>query len=339
MSKFLLTIFLLLISISGFAQTDSVKHYVDSALVILKNNSLYSKKIDWKSVEQRVREKAKMAKTKAETFEALKIAFNALGDKHASYYQYNDQFRLENQELQIRISDSLKAGWKRGLKIDNRIINNVAYISIPTLGVGKQEDIDKYANLIYEAVHKLNDKSPKGWIIDLRMNGGGNIRPMLAGLAMFFKEGIHYYYVDKDGKSSDESGFKNGDFTIGGKVQATIKNKIKPIENAKVAVLIGPGTASSGEGVALVFSQCKNSKSFGTDSGGFANSTNGFVFNHNQSYFLISVAKIADKKKKVYAEIVKPDIYVKANESFGDLPNDPSIKEAIKWLTSSSKLF
>lgn len=334
MNKSLLVIIFALISVKNYSQTDSVKAYVDSALVILKNNSLYAKKVDWKSLDRKVKEKSKMAKTKAETFEALKIAFDALGDKHAAYYQYEDQYKLENRELQNRISDSLKAGWKRGLKINNKMIDDIAYISVPTLGVGKQADIDKYANWIYDAVNKLNEKNPKGWIIDLRMNGGGNIRPMLGGLAMFFKDGIYTYYIDKDGKSSDESGFNNGDFVMDGKIQATIKNKIKPIDNVKVAILIGPGTASSGEGVAVVFSQRNNTKSFGTNSAGLANATNGFVFNHNQSYFLISVAKIADKNKKIYPEIVKPDIYVKENESFANLSSDPSVMQAIKWLNS-----
>ncbi|PZU82516.1 MAG: hypothetical protein DI529_14235 [Chryseobacterium sp.] len=335
MNKSLLILILSLISIKSFSQADSVKQYVDSALVILKKNSLYSKKVDWKSVEKKVKEKSKTIKTKAKTFEALKIAFNALGDRHAAYYQYEDQYKLENPKLNVRISDSLKAGWKRGLKIDNRMIGDVAYISIPTLGVGKQTDIDKYGNWIYDAVNKLNDKNPKGWIIDLRMDGGGNIRPMLGGLAMFFKDGIYTYYIDKDGKSSDESGFRDGDFVMDGKIQANIKNKMKSINNAKVAILIGPGTASSGEGVAVVFSQRENTKSFGTDSAGLANTTNGFVFNHNLSYFLISVGKIADKNKKLYPEIVMPDVYVKENESFGNLSNDPAVREAIKWLTSS----
>lgn len=333
MNKLLSITFSLLISINCFAQADSVKQYVDSTLILLRNNSLYSKNVNWKSINQKVKEKSKSAKKKAETFDALKIAFDALGDKHAVYYQYNDQYRLENKELSARISDSLKAGWKRGLKIDNKMIGDIAYISIPTLGVGKQADIDKYANWIYDAVNKLNDKNPKGWIIDLRMNGGGNIRPMLGGLSMFFDDGIYTYYVDKDGKPSDEAGFKNGDFVIDGKIQASIKTKMNSIINAKVAVLIGPGTASSGEGVAVVFSQKKNAKLFGTDSAGLANSTNGFVFNNNQSYYLISVAKIADRNKKIYPEIVKPDIYIKEYESFADLPNDPSVKEAIKWLT------
>ncbi|MGC4040917.1 MAG: S41 family peptidase [Flavobacterium sp.] len=334
MNKYLIVIAFVFSSVKCFSQADSVKQYVDSSLVILKNNSLYSKNVDWTKITKQVHAKAKSAKTKSATFEALKIAFDALKDKHAAYYQYEDQYKLENAELTARISDSLKAAWKRGLKINKKMIGDMAYISIPTLGVGKQADIDKYANWIYDAVRSLNEKKPKGWIVDLRMNGGGNIRPMLAGLAMFFDDGVYTYYIDRDGKASDESGFKEGDFVIDGKIQANVLDKMKKISNAKIAILIGPGTASSGEGVAVVFSQKQNVKSFGTDSAGLANATNGFVFNKNLSYYLLSVAKIADKNHKIYPEIVKPDVYVNQNESFANLPNDPAVKEAIKWLAN-----
>lgn len=325
---------LFLIAPTISAQSDSVKTYIDSSLFILKQHSLYSKNVNWKKVEKNVYRNAKEATSRLQAFESLKTAFLALGDKHANYFSPDGtSFRLDNPELLTRYSDSLKAGWKRGLRIDNRMIGDIAYISIPTLGVGKQQDIDKYANWIYDAVNNLSKKNPKGWIIDLRMNGGGNIRPMLAGLAPFFDDGTYTYYIDKDGNATDKAGFSNGDFVIDDKPQATIKTKTEIQSNAKVALLIGPGTASSGEGVALVFSQKKNTKSFGTNSAGLANATNGFVFYNKEYYFLISVAKIADKYKKIYPESVKPDQYVNESENFYDLPNDPAVKEALRWLT------
>jgi carboxyl-terminal processing protease len=333
-SRALILISLFFLSSPVFAQSDTVRTYIDSALSVLKENSLYAKSVKWKRIETEIYTKAKNAQSRNEAFELLKIAFNALGDKHANYYSPEGvSFRLDNAELFGRYSDSLKAGWKRGLRIDNKMIGDIAYISIPTLGVGKQQDIDKYANMIYDAVNNLSKKKPEGWIIDLRMNGGGNIRPMLGGLAMFFDEGVYTYYVDRDGKASDEAGFKNGDFVIDNKVQAEIWTKMgSPLSTSKVAVLLGPGTASSGEGVALVFSQRKNVRYFGTNTAGLANSTNGFVFYDNEYYFLISVARIANSKKKIYAEIVKPDVYVNEPENFFNVSDDPAVKEAIKWL-------
>ncbi|THF53297.1 hypothetical protein E6C50_03595 [Flavobacterium supellecticarium] len=331
--KNILAILFFFISSMVFAQSDSVRTYIDSALIVLRENSLYANNVNWKKVEKQIYKQASEVKSKAKAFEVLKIAFTALGDKHANYFSpEGNSYRLDNSELMSRYTDSLKAGWKRGLRIENKMIGDIAYISIPTIGVGKQQDIDKYANWIYDAVNSLSAKNPKGWIIDLRMNGGGNIRPMLAGLAMFFDNGTYTYYIDKDGNATDKAGFLNGDFVIDDQPQATIKTKMNLLSDARVALLIGPGTASSGEGVALVFSQKNNVKSFGTNTAGLANSTNGFVFYNKEFYFLISVAKIANKDKKLYSEIVKPQVYVKGYENFYKLADDPSVIEAIKWL-------
>ena len=311
---------------------DSVKAYIDSSLEILNKNSLYAYKVNWEKIKNEVYDSAKYAKNKSETFSALKIAFDALGDKHAAYYQYDDQYKLDNPALFERYSDSIKAAWSLGPRIITKLIDDIAYINIPFIGVGKQVDIDKFANLIYNGIIDLSKKNPKGWIIDLRLNAGGNIRPMLAGVAMFFNNRIVSYYIDKDGKATDEASFYNGDFLIDGKIQASITRKISNSISQKIAVLIGPGTASSGEGVAIVFKQRKKTKLFGDYSAGLANATNGFVFNDNKSYFLISTARIGNKHKKILPEFVKPDVNIKGGESYNDLANDLVVKSAIHWL-------
>ncbi len=324
---------LLLVSQNTQGQmADSIKNHIDSSLLVLKKHSLYGNQIKWDDIEQKVYDRAKSAKSKSETFEALKIAFNTLGDKHAAYYQYNDEYRLPNDELMARYSDSIKAAWAKGPRIHSQMIEEFAYISIPYMGAGKQEDINTYANWIYDAVIALNKENPKGWILDLRLNGGGNIRPMLAGLAMFFPDGIVSYYIDRDGNAMDEAAFIDGYFTIDGEKQAAINNKIPMLKPIKVAVLIGPGTASSGEGVAVVFSQHEQAKLFGENSAGLANSTNGFVFNNDESYYLISTAYIGDKNKKILPESVKPDVVVDSNDAFFYLTEDTVVQAAITWL-------
>ena len=54
-------------------------------------------------------------------------------------------------------------------------------------------------------------------------------------------------------------GFDQGNFQIDGVTQAHTKGPLIPLQNVKVAVLIGAGTASSGEGVAYAFKERKNS--------------------------------------------------------------------------------
>lgn len=311
---------------------DSIKNYLDSSLIILQNNSLYSSKVDWDLTRKSVFEKAKDTKTKSACFESLKIAFINLNDKHAAYYAYDDQFRIEDKDLEVRYSDSIRQEWSKGPRIKVQMIDKIAYISIPFMGVGKQEDIDRMANELYDKIAQIVNKNPIGYIIDLRVNAGGNIRPMMAGLGMFFEDGIISYYIDRNGNAEDESSINSGEFLISGEIQAKIKNKIPNINKAKIAVLIGPGTASSGEGVAVNLKGRKNTRLFGERTAGRANSTNGFVFNNQMSYYLISTAYLGDKNKKVLPEYVDPHEFVEKNDSFNNLAGDNVVNAAVNWL-------
>lgn len=337
-SNFYFITFFQLLLFSGFCSyvkaqiSDSVRVHLDSCLHILKDNSLYSKRVNWKSIQKKVFEKAKTAKNKSEAFEAMKIAFDALGDIHAAYYHLDQSYVLENKNLISRYTDSIKAGWKSGPRIEGKMLGQIAYLRVPYIGVTKQEQINSYGNWLYNEVAKLKNLNPKGWIIDLRLNGGGNIRPMLAGLAPFFKDGIISYYINNKGQSEDESSFRDGDFLMDGKVQVHINNKIPNFPDAQVAVLTGSGTGSSGEITAAVFSKRNNTILIGDDTAGLANATNGFVFNHNKTYFRISTAYIADSKKKKFPEIIKPDVYIRGNESFNNINYDKAVKKAIEYL-------
>lgn len=155
---------------------------------------------------------------------------------------------------------------------------------------------------------------------------------MLAALTPFFNDGIVSYYIDKNGNPSDKASFSKGDFLMDEKIQATIKNIIKNFPNVKIAVLIGAGTASSGEITVAVFSKCPNTILMGDNTAGLANATNGFVLNDNKTYFLISTAEIADRNKKRFPETIKPDLYIKGDEFFSSITNDLAVKKAIDWL-------
>lgn len=311
---------------------DSIKIHIDSSLHILKEHSLYANRVDWATVESQVYAAAQQATTKSGTFTALKIAFDALGDKHAAYYQFDDQYKLENVALNSRYTDSIKAAWQRGVGLQFTLVEDIAYARIPYIGVVRQNDIDTFATWIFEGINKLQDHQPKGWVIDLRLNGGGNIRPMLAGLSRFFEEGIVGYYIDKNGNATDEASFHQGKFRLDGITQANILTNNAASILSKVAVLIGPGTASSGEGLAAALRQRKLTRFFGTASAGLANATGGFVFNNNDSYFLISTANLGGPSKNRLPESIQPDVLLQGNEYFSDITKDTEVKTAIQWL-------
>lgn len=333
-NKYTLTGLLLLLTFqyNAIAQmADSVKTHIDSCLLILKHHSLYSKNVNWPLIEESVYEKAYKARSREETFDALKTAFDALGDQHAVYYHYKSEYRVNNEALLGRYSDSIRKAWSRGPAITTKMIGRVAYLSVPYMGATRQDQINWYAKWLTDSLQALQQHHPDGWILDLRLNGGGNIRPMLAGLAMFFEDGIINYYMDKDGQVSDATAFRQGVLYIDDVRQTSVLNTVRN-PKAKVAVLIGPGTASSGEILAAVFSRRDNTILIGDSTAGLANATNGFVFNNNNNYFLISTARITDQYRNAFAPTIHPTWFIKSNEAFSDIKNDILVKHAVRWI-------
>ena len=100
----------------------------------------------------------------------------------------------------------------------------------------------------------------------------------------------------------------------------------------KVAVIIGAGTSSSGEGVAAVLKERKNTRVFGEPTAGYANSTEGFLFNNQNSYFLLTTSQISGRTKKPFPAAISPDVQVVNNDHFNDLNTDRAVQAALKWL-------
>jgi len=323
--------------ISKAQSTDSIKNHIDSALNILKTNSLYSKNVNWDNIYSRVNEAAKNSKTKADTFAALNIAFNALEDKHAVFYHYDNQFRVDNKSLTDRYSDSLKTEWKKGPRILAEMVGTSAYLRIPYIGSKSEKEIKAMGELMQSKIEELVKNKPKNWIIDLRLNAGGNIRPMVAGLSPFFSDGILGYYVNRIGVVQEKLLIKQGHLIVGNELPVILTNRHLELSKAKVAVLIGPGTGSSGEILASYFKQRKNTSLFGEKSAGLASVTEGFVFNNDNTYFLLTVARLSDKNGKVLPEIIEPDFEVKANDHFTSMSSDLVVQKAIGWLSRKKR--
>ncbi|HZG73036.1 MAG TPA: S41 family peptidase, partial [Chondromyces sp.] len=117
-----------------------------------------------------------------------------------------------------------------------------------------------------------------------------------------------------------------------------VKNSCAINKAIPIAVLIGPSTVSSGEIVAAYLKQQANVKLFGEPTPGFCNATEGFFFMNNKGYLLLSVNRIADARKRVYQEmLVRPDVYIKSDDNYDMLIADPTVKVALKWLSSKTK--
>lgn len=206
---------------------------------------------------------------------------------------------------------------------------HIGYILIPGNSDFNGKDINREAAVIRQSIESL--ANIKSWIIDLRLNTGGSMYQMLAGLASILGEGKIGSFVNQHGHNDGEWILKNGNVFIDNNQVSTlppltIGRKLKPL-----VVLISGRTASSGEVVAISAVGRKNVILIGENSAGYTTANEGFEINTIAGLNL-AVDYDADRNGKVYKDFVRPDVLVEGGDNFIDVTKDLKIIYAINWL-------
>lgn len=309
----------------SFAQTDSIKTYILDALDLMKNRSVSKATVNWEKVYVTALAEAKSAKNIRATYPIIKKAMAELKDAHSKFFPpemvkaYLLGYRATGQKFPV---------------IDTAFLSgNYAYISLPSIASYNFSDWNEYVNTFYLKVAKLQQRKPKGWIIDIRDNEGGMFYPMYAAISPFLDHIKVIGMKDAKGKLSYFS-YKNGRLYEDNKVMHRFnitKLKLKPLKEP-IAILINKGTASSGEFAAIAFANQQNVSFIGENTAGLTSA--------NQEHKLADGAFIAltegntiDRLQNEYSEIGKgltPKFKIEAKES--TKTNDPYLKKAVEVL-------
>ena len=140
--------------------------------------------------------------------------------------------------------------------------------------------------------------------MDLRGNPGGNIWPMLAGVAPLLTDG---HVMSFDSTSHSEAVTVNRDqVMLDGKQVAHAPDTI-PKSGLPVAVLLSRSTASSAEGVAIAFVGQPGTRSFGQPSAGLSTANTPIRLRDGAVVNLTNAVDV-DRTGKRYGVPVIPDV-------------------------------
>jgi carboxyl-terminal processing protease len=103
-------------------------------------------------------------------------------------------------------------------------------------------------------------------------------------------------------------------------------------EGAPVAVLMGPGTGSSGEVTALSFVGRPFTRHFGQPTAGYTKGNEDFMLPDGSRFFIASVVS-TDRTGKAYPDRIFPDEEIAPGTS----GTDPVLERAKQWLITMSK--
>lgn len=320
---------------AGFAQQpDSVRVFIDSALNTMQSQSIFSAKINWPSMRDSVHILAENAVTYKEAAPAIQYAFNALGDKHGWLVFKDEEYRNPAFKPDTsRITTNIKAILAKGPRLYNAVINDrYAYISIHFFGGQTNEQMVAFAQKIQDSLCKNISASTKGIIIDLRLNAGGNMFPMVAGISNVLGEVVFSEYPDSKGMVMENSAISKEGVTLNGKVITKLPKTCGDLSRLPVAVIIGPVTGSAGECLAAGFIGRDKTILIGETTAGFTTANNGYLLAGEDYGMVLAVGYLRDRKGNIYMENVQPDIYVTGGDDFFNRDQDKKIQEAVKWL-------
>lgn len=335
--KFYITCFFICQTLVGSCQS-SLLATIDSIIEKTKQISMYSASVNWDSLTIRMHQKAENAQSVEDLQPAFELMLNTLGDHHgrimlAANYTligaFTDWDNIRTKDTREKDMDTWKIVNDTAAKFEYAILpNNIGYLKI--MGIGPWVDMQVEATKIRGAISEMYNKDVEFWIIDLRFNAGGNMNPMVAGIAPLIGDGIVGYLTDVNHNILFEWEINQGNFIYDSVKAIDLPNQPQIKTNPKVAVLTSRWTTSSGEVVATTLKGRDNTRFFGEATGGFATNVSWEVINE-EILLLISTGVYTDRNKIAYTINIPVDVelpfVIEKNIS-----NDIGVTTAIKWL-------
>ncbi|KFF26549.1 S41 family peptidase [Chryseobacterium vrystaatense] len=294
---FLITFFVIFIHTNASAQTDSVQSYVVRAIDLMKAKSVNKHRINWDSLYTDSRKKAAKLHTIRETYPLIKNILGALKDAHSNFFppemvkDYTLGYRATGQEFPV---------------IEAKITENgMAYISLPGFACYHFAEWDEFVNTFYKKIEELNAQKPKGWILDLRENGGGMFYPMLAALSPMLDKQNAIGTVDAEGQYAFFEFDRDGNLFEGKqKVHHFNIKKVPQRITKPIIVMVSKKTSSSGEFSTIAFAGQKNVRIIGQNTMGLTSGNQEYKLSDG-AFLVLTTGNIVDRNKKEYDEVGK----------------------------------
>ncbi len=317
---------------------DSIQIFYSKLFEELKENYLHTRSVDWPSVESYTTKEALKSNSLEESLQASVKLFDTIQGDHLGIFSEKNWYNstLGKPITVEQVNQSLTDAYENEKPFEAKVINkDYGYVFIPgmLLKDATREELDEAGQKIYDAITAI-DKAHnlKGWIIDLRLNIGGNSNVMLAGLYHLLGDGTTHLVLDIDKNVKTLSSLNSGTLYKNHLENTAVKTNSNPKPHIPVALISGILTNSAGEFVILGFRGRKNTLVIGEESHGSttANDLYEMPFGIKAA---ITESYGADRSAK-FTKYIIPDIEVVKKTNFENLSKDENIIEAIKFINS-----
>jgi carboxyl-terminal processing protease len=306
---------------------------IDSVIYYGRTTSVMRDSVNWNELEVAMRiinEEEGLGKATSHMLRELGDFHGRIWIDDVPYFGVSKGWAPSNMKI-----DSLNLAMyqQTSAKVHASLLNgNFGYLRVP--GVIYREDNLAEATSIYSKIDSLGKIADiQGWVVDLRLNGGGTMYPMLAGLAPLLGNQVIGAFEDPATNYRDEWSIKDGELYIGEYQSTDYGFKgVTDMAHLPVVVLISGFTASSGEVVAISFKERPKTIFIGENTAAYTTAVSWIVL--SESVVLqLTESYYADRLGNIYpGTSVPPDIQIDGGDDFYNLENDVKIQKAIEWL-------
>ena len=297
--------------------------YTNDALLMLEENYLWSDRIDWQPIRETALREVGVRSTTGGAHQALVAALTSLHDRH-TYFVYP----VGTRPIEPRGNYQDPVG--------RRLDGGIGYLTVPAF-VGGQGLSSSYATNLHYAMWEVSEPSVCGWVVDLRLNTGGHLPPMILGVGPLVGEGVVATYRGTEEPTTYE--YRAPDLYLAGELAperwGTLDTEPFPLAEPAlpVAVLISNLTTSAGEGVLVAFLGRPSTRTFGTASAGLATGPTRFPLPDGAALVITTVVA-HDRTGRVYEAEIAPDERIV--DLFPDDEDDVVLAAAVAWLDTQA---
>jgi hypothetical protein len=311
--------------VEGAPAAPAAVRYLDAALALMERHSLNRGAVDWPALRAAALAHARGAVAPPGTYAALRFALRELGDRHSYLLAPAPAAAL----LAAPVSNA-RTGRAPLAPVAEMRFGALAYLAVPGFAGGSPGAQAAFAEDLQARIGNLDLSMACGWILDLRLNTGGNLWPMLAGLGPLLGEGDLGASLYPDG-SRRGIWYRDGRAGFGDYVQLrVVAPHVLRDRAAPLAVLVGARTASSAEVLVAAFRGRPATRTFGAATRGLSAGNRTFELADGAA-LVLTVAATSDRAGRVDAGPIEPDVTV-ASATAGALPADATVAAAAAWL-------
>lgn len=313
---------------------DSLRQVIDVSLQKMEENSLHRKDINWKEFREKVYARTRGIDDLDSLLNEFPVLFEWLNDFHGAVATPERWISWQKGRPKQMISPELKAALDKAPRLKTERWGDIGYFRMPPVSAAGDQ-IPVWTQRLVDSLCNTDPSTVKGWIIDLRLNTGGNVWPMLASLGSLIGDGPIGGVRFIDGRESSVSHIKGGKPFGNGQYYNIPVNKCRlPASELPVVVLSGPSTGSSGEALLLAFKGRPNTVIIGEATAGFVTSNSSYELIPKKAELILATGYMMDRDGKYYTRGIEPDILINGGDDFCNLQQDKKIVRAKEWLKS-----